>query len=138
MQCPKCQSSSKVKNGVVKSQQRYKCKDCGCSYTISFAGMLEKEKKRRFALSLYLGGSSFHTIGRLLGVSHVSVLNWIRHYEGRLKTVRNPRPAKVIELDEMHNYMGHKKVANDFGLTLMDKYESPLIPLLETEVQKQA
>jgi transposase len=100
--------------------------------------MLEKEKKRRFALSLYLGGSNFHTIGRLLGVSHVSVLNWIRQYEGRLKTTRNPRAAKVIALDEMHSYMVHKKAADDLGLTLMDKHESPLIPLLEAEVQKQA
>jgi transposase-like protein len=72
---------------MVNSLQRYKCKDCGCSYTISFAGTLEKEKVRRAALSLYLSGSNFHFIGKLLGVSHVSVLNWIRQYESQLRAV---------------------------------------------------
>ncbi|WP_444876536.1 transposase-like zinc-binding domain-containing protein, partial [Bacteroides heparinolyticus] len=30
MNCPKCKSELKVKNGVIKGVQRYKCKDCNC------------------------------------------------------------------------------------------------------------
>ncbi len=137
MICPKCQSDNKVKNGVVRELQRYKCKDCGCNYTVGFEDYAEKEKKRRFALSLYLEGLGFHSIARLLGVSHVSVLNWIRKYGNRLEEIRNPRPAKVMELDEVHSYVGHKKTIDGFGLVLIEKPSSTLILLLGTEVQEQ-
>ncbi len=137
MVCPKCQSDRKVKNGVVRALQRYKCKDCGCNYTVSFEVYLEKEKKRRFALSLYLEGLGFHSIARLLGVSHVSVLNWIRKYGHQLEEIRNPRPARIMELDEVHSYIGHKKTTDGFGLVLIEKPSSTLISLLGTEVQKQ-
>jgi len=111
MKCPKYQSSSKVRNGVIKGVQRYKCKDCGCNYTVGFTQNAEKERKRRFALSLYLEGLGFHSIGRLLGVSHVSALNWVRKYGRELNEIRNPKPARIVELDELHTYVGHKKLA---------------------------
>jgi transposase-like protein len=44
MQCPKCKSAKRVKNGIVRQQQRYKCKDCGCNYTLTFEQNFEKEK----------------------------------------------------------------------------------------------
>ena len=72
--------NKKVKNGVVREVQRYKCKECGCNYTIGFEECLAKEKKRRFALSLYWEGLGFHLIGRLLRVSYVAVLKWVRKY----------------------------------------------------------
>ncbi len=137
MICPKCQSVNKVRNGIVRDAQRYKCKDCGCNYTLGFEDYFEKEKKRRFALSMYLEGLGFHSIARLLGVSHVAVLNWIRKYGNQLEDIRNPRPAKILELDEIHSYVGHKKTTDGFGLVLIEKPSNTLISLLGTEVQKQ-
>jgi len=113
MICPKCQSTKKVKNGVVREAQRYKCKECGCNYTIGFEGCLAKEKKRRFALSLYLEGLGFHSIGRLPGVRHVAVLKWVRKYGNQLEKNRNPHPTKMMEPDEVHSYVGHKKLSMD-------------------------
>jgi insertion element IS1 protein InsB len=57
---------------------------------------------------MYLEGLGFHYTARLLGVSHVSVINWARKYGEGLESIRNPRPCKVMELDEMHSYTGHK------------------------------
>lgn len=34
MDCPKCKSIKKIKNGLLKSIQRYKCKDCGYNFTV--------------------------------------------------------------------------------------------------------
>ncbi len=34
MNCPKCNSSSHKKNGIVGGRQRYKCHDCGYNYTV--------------------------------------------------------------------------------------------------------
>ena len=49
MKCPKCQSESRVKNGIVRNLQRYKCKDCRYNYTVCFDVVSEKDKKRRFS-----------------------------------------------------------------------------------------
>jgi transposase len=78
MKCPKCKSGSHVRNGLIKGRQRFKCRGCGCNYTAGYGQVLEKEKKRRFGLSMYLEGLGFHSIGRLLDVSHVTVMNWVR------------------------------------------------------------
>ncbi len=137
MQYPKCKPKKKSKNGIVKGIQRYKCKDCGCNYTLRHSAVLEKEKRLRFALSMYLEGLGFHSIGRLLGVSHVSVINWIRKYGKELSSIRNPCPAKIIEMYEIHSYVGDKNTIGGFGLVLIENPRNTLISLLETEVQKQ-
>lgn len=137
MKCPKCQSENKVKNGIIKQAQRYKCKDCGCNYTIDYQRQEEKEKKRRFALSMYLEGLGFHSIGRLLGVSHVSIINWVRKYGKELSSIRNPCPVKVMELDETHSFCGHKKTIVGHGLVLTGKNDSTMIFKWETEAHKQ-
>ncbi|NDV46706.1 IS1 family transposase [Paludibacter sp. 221] len=81
MSCPKCKSNDKVKNGLIKGVQRYLCKQCGCNYTVSSKFLSEKEAKHQLAFSLYSEGHSFHAISRILGVSHVSVMNWVRKRE---------------------------------------------------------
>lgn len=70
----------------------------------------EKDKKRRFALSMYLEGLGFHSIARFLSVSHVSIINWIRKYGKDLECICNPRPCKTMELGEIHSYVGNKKL----------------------------
>ena len=137
MHCPKCQSAKRVKNGVILQRQRYKCKDCGCNYTFDYSHFAAKEKKRRFGLSMYLEGLGFSSIGRLLNVSHVSVQNWIKKYGGELKQIRNPKPVRIMELDELHTYVGSKKTTDGFGLLLIEKAENTLISFWETEEQKQ-
>ena len=137
MKCPKCQSTERVKSGFMRGTQRYKCKSCGCNYSVDYDSVEQKERKRRFALSLYLEGLGFHSIGRLLGVSHVSVLNWVRKYGRDLAGIRNPRPCKVMELDEMHSYVGHKKTVAGFGLALTETPKNTLMWLSGTEVPGQ-
>jgi transposase-like protein len=75
MKCSKCQSERSVKNGIIRGNQRYKCKECGNNFSIDYAQVAEKDKKRRFGLSMYLEGLGFHSIARLLNVSHVTVMN---------------------------------------------------------------
>ena len=136
MKCPKCQSEENVRNGIIKGAQRYKCKKCGCNFTVSYEQVFEREKKRRFGLSLYLEGLGFHSIGRLLQVSHVCVINWVRKYGNGLSEIRNTKPVHIMELDEMHSYVGSKKTINGYGLLLIEKRENTLISLLGTEAQQ--
>jgi transposase-like protein len=59
---------------------------------------------------MYLEGFGFRSIGRLLKVSHVTVQHWVKKYGGELKQIRNPKPVHIMELDELHTYVGSKKL----------------------------
>ena len=137
MQCSKCQSEDNVKNGIIGGKQRFLCKNCGNNFTLDYLQVAEKEKKRRFGLSMYLEGLGFHSIARLLNVSHVSVINWVKKYGSELPKIRNPNTVKVVELDELHTYLGSKKTIAGSGLLLIERQVSSSISLLETEEQKQ-
>ena len=77
MTCPKCRSAVRTKNGKVQGKQRYKCKDCGCNYTRSSLSRTPLNKRIE-CIRLYLEGVGFRGIERLTGVSHVTVMRWIR------------------------------------------------------------
>jgi len=138
MNCSKCNSNNKVKNGIVNGLQRYKCKECGYNYTVKKrSGEYSKETKRK-ALQLYLEGLGFRSIGRILGVSNVSVLNWIKNYGEKVKELQsNNSPIEYAELDEMHTYIGNKKTIVGFGLLLIDLGKDSSTSLLVTEATRQ-
>jgi transposase len=89
MNCPKCNCSKSVKSGKIKERQRYKCKDCGCNYTVELKSTAKPESQKRQALHLYLEGLGFRSIGRILGVSNVSVLNWIRDFRKKVQELNS-------------------------------------------------
>ena len=136
MKCSKCKSDRNVKDGHIHGLQRYKCKDCGRSFTVELKSTAQPEDIKRQALQMYLEGLGFSSIARILHVSHVSVLNWIRKYGREIDEIRNPKPVKVMELDELHTYVGHKKTTGGFGLVLVETTENTLISSLVTEAQK--
>ena len=116
--CPKCKSTKFCKDGIVKSKQRYKCKSCNYRFTVEFKGKSLKLKKD--ALILYLEGLGFRSIGRFLNVSHVSINNWIKSFGKRIDEIRSSAEIEVIELDEMHTYIGTKKTIAGYGLLLIE------------------
>ena len=56
---------------------------------------------KRFALKLYLEGMGFRAIGRILNVSNVAVLKWIRKFGEELPPPTPPEEVLVMNLDEM-------------------------------------
>lgn len=109
--CPRCKSKNYRKDGIVKSRQRYLCKDCAYRFTVEQIG--KPNKLKRDALYLYLEGLGFRSIGRFLKVSHVTVFNWIKDFGEKLDEFRNPGNIEIIELVEMHTYIGQKKLLLD-------------------------
>jgi hypothetical protein len=57
-----------------------------------------------------LEGNGFRRIGRLLGVNHQTVANWVAVAAAEVPTPP-PQPADsgVIELDELYTFIGQKK-----------------------------
>src|SRR3989304_3628663 len=79
MNCPKCNSANHVKNGMASGRQRYKCKKCSLNYTVEYKAGIKPEYKR-LALMMYLEGMGLRSISRIIGVSNVAVLKWIKNF----------------------------------------------------------
>ena len=138
MNCPKCQSTEKVKSGIVKDKQRYKCKSCSYNYTVEIKSTAKPKSIKKDALHLYLEGLGFRSIGRFLGVSNVAVLNWIKSFGKEVASLhQDSKEIDMVELDEMHSYVGSKKTTIGFGLLLIDMGKDLSTSLLATGVQKQ-
>ena len=136
LNCPKCQKSNTRKAGKVSYKQRYKCKGCNYFYSVeSKAGSGNKTQKRQ-ALELYLEGLGFRSIGRLLNFSHVTIYNWIKQYGKDLELLQNKHDICLTEIDEMHTYVGSKKMLSGSGLLLIDMQKNSSASLLATGQQK--
>ena len=100
LKCPKCGSEKRVKSGFNNKKQRYLCKECRCHYTVSQRGYPEHIKRK--AIQLYLEGIGFRRIERILKVSHVSVINWVKNAGAKLENVpKKDEKVEVLELDEL-------------------------------------
>ena len=117
MNCPKCTCAEAVKNGKMNGKQRFKCKACGCNYTQSSRYRIPRAKRLE-CLRLYLEGVGFRAIERLTGVSHVSVINWVRDLGERIERLRPQDGAQVnvIELDEMWHFAPKSPTSAGYGL----------------------
>ena len=106
MDCPKCESLNYRKDGIVGGLQRYGCKICGHRrYTVFLRAGTGSAAVKRMALQFYLEGFGFRSIGRILGFSNVTILNWIRAFGEQLPPLKNENPMEIMELDEMHSYI---------------------------------
>ncbi len=133
MKCIKCNSQESVKNGIIRGRQRFKCKNCGYNYTVEKRSTEYSKSVKRKALQLYLEGLGFRSIGRVLSVSNVTVLNWIRDFGKEVKELQSDnKTVEFVELDEMHSFIGLKKTIVGFGLLLIDLERNSSISLLAT------
>ena len=93
MQCKYCGSEKVVKNGKVKGEQVYKCKDCGHRFFLngSFSKMRNEKNMVVAALNFYYDGLSLRKAQRNLEqifgerISQVTILNWIKKYSRLVK-----------------------------------------------------
>ena len=113
MNCPKCKSSTYCKDGIVKGRQRYKCKACNYRYTVEQKSDVKSKETKRMALEMYLEGVGFRAIGRLLKISFVTVYYWIKDWGEQAASLKSDNSIEVVELDEMHTYIGSKKLLLD-------------------------
>ena len=120
MKCPRCGSENYCKDGIVQGRQRYKCKACNYHYTVTQKSDVKSSDTRRMAFEMYLEGLGFRAIGRLLRISYGTVYQWVKKWGGQLELPARKETIEVVELDELHSYVGQKKTANGYGLLLID------------------
>ena len=89
-----------MKNGLNNKKQRYLCKGYKCHYVVGQRGYPEHIKRR--AIQVYLEGNGFRRIERILKVSHVSVINWVKKVGAKLeKAPKKDEKVEILELDEL-------------------------------------
>jgi hypothetical protein len=127
MVCKKCKSNKRVKNGMVRGHQRYKCKNCGYNYTETPPRGKPPEMKALAILLYTMGNASLGMIGKILKVSTVSVLRWVRQEGQKLKKPEIIPGDKYIMIDEMWHFVNGKKTKFGSGkpLILCQKELSP-------------
>ncbi len=124
--CPKCQSHQVIKSGIIKGRQRFKCKSCGYFFTVDKLGKQIDNYTVIKALQLYIEGVSFREIERLLGISHVSVMNWVKKYSIQAPKNSDYRPTyKILSHSELKDFFASDLNLKGAGLILTelgDKY----------------
>ncbi|MBO0358970.1 IS1 family transposase [Hymenobacter sp. BT186] len=124
--CPKCETKDATKSGIVGGRQRYKCKNCGYHFSVAKVGKEINSYYVIKALQLYVEGISYREIERLLGVSHVSVMNWVKKYGMKAPRQTEYHPTyKILNQKELAEYFQNPENLKDAGLMvteLGDKY----------------
>ena len=130
MQCPKCSSKKHVKNWSANWNPRKKCKDCWCSFTKS-EPRWKSQTMKKLALVLYLEWLWFRSIWRVLWVSNVAVIKWIKNIWNTVEQIRTkqekPNWLSVMQFDEMWHYYGKKNRNYGYGLLSMKHAKNQLI-----------
>ncbi len=125
-ECPQCTSHHVIKSGIVKDRQRFKCKSCGYYFTVAKLGKQIDNYTVIKALQLYIEGVSYREIERLLGISHVSVMNWVRKYGIKAPKNTDYRPTYIIlSHEELKEFFASDLNLRGSGLILTelgDKY----------------
>jgi AcrR family transcriptional regulator len=78
MICPDCQSDRVAKNGRQQDKQRYICRGCGRQFVDRYTDRGYPLEIRQKCLDLHQAGVSFREIERTTGVSHNTVINWVK------------------------------------------------------------
>lgn len=119
--CPKCQSNCIIKSGVINSKQRYLCKKCNYFFTVNKMGKKIDDYYVTKALQLYLEGLSFREIERIIGVSHVTISNWVKSYNIKKPSQANYHPTyRIFNHLELVEYIKNKELLSGAGMIITE------------------
>ena len=102
--CPKCQDNQIIKSGIINSKQRYLCKKCNYFFTVNKIGKKIDDYYVTKALQLYLEGVSFREIERIIGVSHVTISNWVKAFNIKKPPVAHGKFSIISKLGILTAY----------------------------------
>ena len=119
--CPKCQDNQIIKSGIINSKQRYLCKKCNYFFTVNKIGKKIDDYYVTKALQLYLEGVSFREIERIIGVSHVTISNWVKAFNIKKPSHANYHPTyKILSHLELIEYVKNKKLLSGAGMIITE------------------
>lgn len=78
MKCPRCGSLQIRKNGHRSGKQNYLCKNCNRQFVESYSQRGYSDDVKQICLKMHQNGLGFREIERLTGISHNTIINWVR------------------------------------------------------------
>jgi transposase-like protein len=124
--CPKCSGEHLIKSGIVKQRQRYTCQSCSYNFTVLKEGKQIDSYYVVKALQLFIEGVTYREIERLLGISHVTVMNWVKKYNIKAPDQNEYHPTyKVLDHKELIEFLTAKEETKNAGFLITelgDKY----------------
>lgn len=119
--CPKCGQNKINKSGIVKGRQRYFCKSCQYSFTVFKEGKSIDTYFVIKALQLYIEGVSLREIERILGISHVTIHNWVKKYKIVIPESYDYHPTyKVLSHSELIASMSEPDYLKNAGCIITE------------------
>ncbi len=114
--CPSCQGQHIRKNGKSRhGHQRFVCVSCKVTFGQTDHRRVDEDKKQD-ALRHYAEGIGLRATERLVGVSHNSVMNWVRQeVAGQSLAQADASQVQIVEADELWSYVGEKNGAFGSG-----------------------
>ncbi len=111
--CPKCRHDRVVKNGHVRGNQRWKCKNCTYEFTrLTLRGVPPNIKL--LAIMLYLASkSSYRAISELLNISSVSIHKWVQDFHGQLPVQKSNSSMNDISAKELIDLLNTISLKNE-------------------------
>lgn len=120
-ECPSCSSEEFTKAGIINGRQRYRCKSCGYYFTVGKLGKKIDDYYVNKALQLYLEGLTYREIERILGVSHVSIMNWVRKYNIKRPYNSKYHPTyKILSHGEFQKYFQNVNNVSGAGVLVTE------------------
>lgn len=121
LRCPKCSSTEAVRNGIVNQRQRFRCRQCQYNFTVDKVGKGISTYYVIKALQLYIEGVSFREIERLLGISHVSVMNWVKKYQIKVPEKNTYHPTyKILNHKELAEFISNRENMEGAGMVITE------------------
>lgn len=119
--CPNCGSDQYIKSGIVNKRQRYKCKKCNYFFSVNKIGKKIDDYYVNKSLQLYLEGLTYREIERILGISHVSIMNWVKKYNIKRPYNSNYHPTyKILSASELGDYFQNAENIKGAGVIVTE------------------
>ena len=108
--CNECGSANCIKNGFVRKQQRYKCKDCMLNFICGDARSKHDKNTRNLAVRMYLNNCGFRRIAHILNVPLATCFVWIKNAGKIVDEMIKDRKDKtanieILEMDELYTFV---------------------------------
>lgn len=119
--CPKFESRAIIKSGIVNNRQRYRCKNCTYNFSVNKIGKKIDSYYVTKALQLFLEGLSYREIERIIGVSHVTVSNWVKEFKIKRALQSDYHPTyKIYSHIELVEYLKTKENLDGAGMVITE------------------
>ncbi len=124
--CKFCDNPSVVKNGFVRSAQRYRCSKCSKTFiSRDLRGAHKYSNDTRYmAVKMYLNNCGFRRVAAILDVPLSTIFSWIKKagkiVDEIVKTRDHERETiEILEMDELYTYIKKKSAKHEYGLLLI-------------------